>query len=546
MKLNKTSLILSGIVVLALFFRIHHLSSVPPSVSLDEASIGWNAYSVLTTGGDEYGYKSPILLRAYDDWRPALYVYLVMPFVKLLGLNILAVRLPSIILGTLAILTTYFLVKELFPKYRYKEYLGLLSTFFLAISPWSIYISRLGHEANAGFAFGIIAIFCFLKFVKTLKNVYLYFAAIFFSLSFYSYQAEKLFIPLIVALLVIIFREKILRRKKSIIVAAIIIIAMLLPILRETLSENGLARFRGTNTFDVDQREYVNASRERLIAQQDGDLIREVINNNRIISIQIVFINYISHFNPWWLFTNSGADHFKSPGMGLLYLFEFPLILAGLIYLFRGSFDKKTKLFLLGWVIASPVAASFTTETPHAMRSYNFLPTFQILSSLGLLYLTLIIKNNIIRKLFMFLFAFIIVANLFYFCRQYFIVFPKEQSSSFQYAMSKATFFVLENDKDYNKIVFSNTDNLHQSYMLFLFYSKYDPLLYHKQGGTKSGGYSQGHLFGKYEFRPVDPKRMEEDTLYIENAYKFPNESGRIAEFKDLDGAISVVAVHKK
>ena len=43
------------IVILTIFFRFFWLADVPPSPSLDEVSIGWNAYSILETGGDEYG-----------------------------------------------------------------------------------------------------------------------------------------------------------------------------------------------------------------------------------------------------------------------------------------------------------------------------------------------------------------------------------------------------------------------------------------------------------------------------------------------------------
>ena len=114
-------IILFIIIAIAAFLRFYNISSVPPSASLDETSIGYNAYSILKTGADEYGTKFPILLRAYDDWRPALYVYLVIPFIKLFGLNVLAVRLPSVILSVLTVVATYFLTRKMFsvnPKDR--------------------------------------------------------------------------------------------------------------------------------------------------------------------------------------------------------------------------------------------------------------------------------------------------------------------------------------------------------------------------------------------------------------------------------------------
>src|SRR5271169_488655 len=113
------------ILCIAIFFRFWNLSSVPPSPSLDEVSIGYNAYSILHTGRDEFGNFLPILLRAYDDWRPAGYVYFVIPFVKLFGLSAFSVRLPSVILSIIIIIASYFLAQEVFFSSIYKKYIAL-------------------------------------------------------------------------------------------------------------------------------------------------------------------------------------------------------------------------------------------------------------------------------------------------------------------------------------------------------------------------------------------------------------------------------------
>ncbi len=547
--MKKRLFLLLAIIFLAVVLRVYQLSHVPPSASLDEASIGWNAYSILNTGADEYGYKFPILLRAYDDWRPALYVYLVIPFIKLLGLSVIAVRLPSVILEIFAILATYFLVKELFEKYKYKEYLGLLSAFFLSISPWSVYISRLGHEANAGFAFGIFAIFFFLKFKNSLKNIYLYLAVIFFSISFYAYQAEKIFIPLIVIILAVLFREKLLARKKHLLFATLLGLVILIPVLKETLSPNGLARFRGTSAFDVNAPVYFQAAKIRLSAKENHNLLKEVLNNNRIVTLKIFTGNYISHFSPYFLFANSGLGDFRAPKVGLLYLFELPLIIIGIFYLLFGKFDRKVKIFLAGWIIISPLAASIASGSPHAMRSYNFLPTFQILSSLGLIYLVVFIKKGIARNIFMFIVLFIVIVNVLYFCRQYFISFPKEQSSSFQYTMSVVVPYILRNQNSFDEVIISNRNNLAQSYMLFLFYSKYDPILYQNEGGTVTGGFEQTHKFGNYKFKDISLKKISRGVLYLGNPSESPLESDKffvVKNFTNLDGKISAVAFYIK
>ena len=159
--LNKNR-ILFFIILLAAFLRLWNLGNVPPSASMDEASIGYNAYSVLKTGRDEYGEFPLISQRSYDDWRRSTYLFLVIPFIAIFDLNIIAVRLPAIILSILTVLATYYIVLNLFSKRSNFSYLvAILSSFLLAINPWHIYISRLGHESNACLAFLVFGVLFF-------------------------------------------------------------------------------------------------------------------------------------------------------------------------------------------------------------------------------------------------------------------------------------------------------------------------------------------------------------------------------------------------
>ena len=167
---NRTYLGFTFILLLSAFLRLYALAIVPPSPSLDEVSIGYNAYSILTTGKDEYGYRLPLLLRAYDDWRPSMYVYIVIPFVKFMGLSSLAVRFPSIILSLFAVYLMFCLGK-LFSRYNSRlRYLGEAVSFLMAISPWHIYISRLGHEANLGFTLTLAGVYALCVFIIEKNN----------------------------------------------------------------------------------------------------------------------------------------------------------------------------------------------------------------------------------------------------------------------------------------------------------------------------------------------------------------------------------------
>ncbi|MEK7504094.1 MAG: glycosyltransferase family 39 protein, partial [Patescibacteria group bacterium] len=103
-------------------------------MNADEAALGYNAYSLLTTGRDEHGHAWPINLESFGDFKPAGYAYMLIPFVKVLGLTELAVRLPSALFGILGVLGIYLLTKELFNRQT-----GQLAALMLAISPWHLH-----------------------------------------------------------------------------------------------------------------------------------------------------------------------------------------------------------------------------------------------------------------------------------------------------------------------------------------------------------------------------------------------------------------------
>ena len=106
-------LVLFLILILGFFLRVVNLDKVPNGFFCDEASIGYNAYSLLKSGRDEFGKSWPLFFRAFGEYKNPIQIYSTIPFVALFGLNEGSVRLVSAIYGTLTILAVYFLVKEL-------------------------------------------------------------------------------------------------------------------------------------------------------------------------------------------------------------------------------------------------------------------------------------------------------------------------------------------------------------------------------------------------------------------------------------------------
>ena len=93
---------LIAIIILSFLLRFVLLDKVPPSLNWDEVSQGYNAYSILKTGRDEWGVSFPVTnFRAYGDYPTTFYMYAAIPFIYLFGPSEFSVRLPAVIFGSL-------------------------------------------------------------------------------------------------------------------------------------------------------------------------------------------------------------------------------------------------------------------------------------------------------------------------------------------------------------------------------------------------------------------------------------------------------------
>ena len=205
----KKNLPLIIILIIASIVRLYQVTSIPVSLSWDEAAIGWNAKSIFHTRRDEYGKLLPLVFKSFGDYKAPLYIYLTAPIVGIFGLSTFNIRILSIISGVVSVISIYLLVKNQ-TKNKNK---ALISSLLFAITPWSIIFSRGAFEQNLSVALILLGTYLFFTAFKKPKILFL--STISFTLSLYAYHSAKIFTPLLTLYLIFLYKEELFSKKND-------------------------------------------------------------------------------------------------------------------------------------------------------------------------------------------------------------------------------------------------------------------------------------------------------------------------------------------
>jgi 4-amino-4-deoxy-L-arabinose transferase-like glycosyltransferase len=535
--------LLIGVIFVGAFLRLYQLGANPPSIDWDEASIGYNAYSILKTGADEYGNKFPIAFRSFDDYKPPVYVYLTVPSVALFGLNEFAVRLPAALIGTAAVVVVYFLVKEILINWdkKMREWVALVSAFFLAISPWHLQFSRAAFEGNVGMFFLILSLLFFLKAIRN-KYLYLPFAAS-FVLSIYSYHSFRLINPILLLVLLALFYKQLIKQKIIVVISLIMIVVFSAATYLSFFSSIGSGARLSMVTVFSDPALQMKSAINVEIAKKNNDIVGEILNNRRLIFIPTIVKGYFDHFNFDFLFLHGdgGVQH-HAYNMGMLYLWDFLFILLGILYLLRKNDRRIWLLFILFFL--APVPAAITTGTPHPVRAIAMIPAFQIFSAVGFVFILSMLlknKNRLVGGIAVLIIVACLIFNIKYYLESYYIATPVKYGYFWQYGYKEALSYVKDNESKCKNIVM--TYEYDQPYIYYLFYNKINPSWYQKNWDYNNNGMVDRfkRVIGKYTFINIDYAKdvVIPDTLLIGTPKEIPENAKVAKTIRFPDGRIA-------
>lgn len=215
---NKMKIIIVAIILFGFLIRLVNISNVPNALNCDEASAGYEAYSILNYGIDRNGNFLPSFLVAWGSGQNALLSYIMIPFIKVLGLTTLAIRLPMAILGCISLVIIYLLLKKIS-----NQKIATIGLAFFAICPWHVMKSRWGLESNLFPDLILIFAYLLIKGLEDKNKILYYLSFVIAGISAYSYGTSYYFLPvfLIPLLFVLVKKEKI-TIKQAIISIAIV------------------------------------------------------------------------------------------------------------------------------------------------------------------------------------------------------------------------------------------------------------------------------------------------------------------------------------
>lgn len=506
----------------ALLLRTVNLGDHPPGLTWDEAALGYNAYSILKTGRDEFGTFLPVIFKSFGDYKPGIYVYLTAPSVAIFGLTEFAVRFPSALFGALAVVGLYLLTNLLFPKsqisnIKYQINVGLIASLMIAIMPWHLHFSRGGWEVNV-FVTQIIFATYFLLLSLSSKKVSPLISLFLFVLSIFTYQAGKLLAPLIISLVLILnwseVRERFgeIKKNKFQLLLGLFLLGVTIVYFVQTAIGPAGNRVARLSIFG-----YRPTPSAQLIQIDNNNFLSVAVFHSQVdLTLRAIASRYLYHFSPELLFFENNSPREALPKMGLLYLFDSIWLLFGVIFLTRHA-DRRAVILLLGLILFAPLGASLTLSEFSVVRALLLTVPLAIVSALGFYYLW---QNH--RIVFVVLFL-LYSHNIFLNLDLYFKHSKNFLAPSFNYGYKQA----IERLKTYPAKNVVMTDSYGQPYIYYLFYTKYDPATYQGNNNFVSGGVDVGSVpsVGNVLFQQFGNRETgnDKDTLFIGTNVNIPD-----------------------
>lgn len=510
-------LLIIGVYLASSLFR---LGDVPPGVNNDEAIIGYDAYSIWTTGKDHWGHVLPIEFQSFGDFKLPVYPYVSAPIVGLLGLSVFSVRVAAVLGGLGCVILTYLLGKKIF-----SASVGVFASMLLAVTPYFFGMSRMAVECSLALCFILLGVYLFLAAASARGY---FFSAVAFGLSLFTYHSSRTLVPFVVLALIVgrfgsatIVKTEIAKnfRKEKIWSFGVIAVVLLTIFLigKVFLTGSGGARLTQVGIFKnitvLDRTNMNLGSCKRYFPMQ----VCRIFDNKYIFYVGEYIHNYLSQFSLNFLFLNTDNTTGMLPSVGYFQLSLLPMLLIGMYYFLKEfKHSHEGKWMLAVWMIAAPLGASLAGPGSYS-RSFIIVFPLALLAGVGLYHMVRWNRNIALAAIG----ACTLETTAFFLA--YFSYFPIYNSSFTHYEYQPLMKFMagIERDHPNAPIYISSRYRDTKQYIFLLFYRHIPPLQFQQDSTVRrdveQGGWIWVQQVGNWHFVKSipDPKSLPDGAILI-------------------------------
>jgi len=554
------------IFVVALALRLYRLDQSPKGALIDEAHFGYLAKSLLLTGKDEHGVSWPLVFTGFGDQKLPGYGYFLIPFVALMDVSVLTIRVPSALVGSLSVILMYFLARQV----GFRPRSSLIGATLMAVSPWPFFLSRFGFESNLALFFwmagllGLVTMFRQFQHVHPVSlwhKVLPIVTGVLLALTWYCYIAYR---PVSIGLLLgltlvcVLWQRQFLKRLAVVWVTLAVVVA---PFFLPSVSSANTARLEQVGILsDAHNANVIDEYRTFCDFQLSLPLCSLIWNKGTYV-LQTLSSRFLHTYSPEFLATKGEANEvfLSVKNFGQFTIVVFPFIWLGLaeLLVIRKKIRVIDWLVIVGLVVA-PIPTILAGE-PQKVRLSELLP-FLILVALYGLHLFAkwfdaakfpLVPKAVVRSVV----AFGLAAVFFTSTASYFVDFYTVQTikNDYMYQSYLRDLFPLLKEKysDQHVLVkpfFSDPT------MFYAFYTNMDPKAYQEQavlGPLESSGFQ--HTVAIDDVTVWDSGflsaachavAMNKPTLYITNENGPAENAVGITKIMSENGAMMYVHVY--
>lgn len=489
-KLPLTTSILCLAVGISIFLHTYRINDL--CLNEDEAAQGYNTYSVIQTGYDEYG-RVPLRFLSFGENKLPLTGMLSAPFIALGGLNALTVRLPIILIGIFMPLLFY---GATFTLTKSKT-TAIIACLFASTNVWINTTSQHQHEAIILAAIILLYITTMYRTYTSWKKGNLVRLAVLFFMGLYTYHSGKILMPFLgFSTLLLIWRHN--RKKIMGVIFALGIATMIFGITEFAQPNNrvgNLSYFTApVFTYEIEEGRRAGGS--------------PLYYNKIIYGASKAIQRTMGYLSPRFLLQKSDPNpRYGSPDVHLLTIVEYILFAFGVLMLWLKKHHHRIFLTSLLFVTIIPAAAALPIDSN--TRSFVLTVPLILIASIGASYvIDYYTKSNSknTKLLLSFLGCAAVVIHfsfLFQSWRAYFTQYLQEEKTmrSWQCGAKEMADYVWQNYDKFDHFVITRAYG--QPYIFLLFNKPYPPAEYQKIAKTgvyNEYGFWEQDGFDKFRF----------------------------------------------